>query len=200
MICANACGEMKIQEIEKTIPIKGVDITGIGSFYVCPICGLEIGTIEQAGAFQKVITSKYNELQMKKGTAVGRKYSPAIMYANNVEILGVWHAVAEGGNRPICEKKFIDLFPFKDNELHIPYRHRLTCLACKILVTTPSQIKLDLVGRECPHCGEIEDTIVTDGDFNRGRYIFKVGHCGACNKAWHNVYEFVRSKNIEDDI
>jgi len=200
MRCANACGEMRIVTQEKTVTVKGVDITAESTFYLCPTCGLEAGTIEQAGAFQKVLTSKYNALQMKKGTAVGRRYSPAIAYTYNVEILGVWHAVAEDGNRPVCAKKFIDLFPFKDSELHIPYRHKLTCLACKILVTTPEQIKLDLIGRECPHCGEIENTMITDGDFNRGRHILKVGHCGACKEPWHNVYEFVRSKKLEDDI
>ena len=62
MICANACGEMKLVTQEKTVSVKDVNITAASTFYLCPVCGLEAGTIEQAGAFQKVLLDKYNAL------------------------------------------------------------------------------------------------------------------------------------------
>jgi transcription elongation factor Elf1 len=42
--------------IKKTSNIKGVDITYDIELYVCPKCGLEVGTIESASKIQKIIS------------------------------------------------------------------------------------------------------------------------------------------------
>jgi hypothetical protein len=71
--CPKGHGPMELKELHKEKTFKGVDISYTAEAFVCPICGLEAGTVEIAGAVQCAIADGYREklcLQSKPGTVI----------------------------------------------------------------------------------------------------------------------------------
>lgn len=59
--CPNDHGEMKLTKREENIEFRGEDVTIEAEYYVCPECGIEIGTADQTTAIQKAISNVYRE-------------------------------------------------------------------------------------------------------------------------------------------
>lgn len=59
--CPRGHGEMKIQNLGKKARLKGMDISYQAEVYVCPECGLEAGTVDQASEIQKAISDAYRK-------------------------------------------------------------------------------------------------------------------------------------------
>ncbi len=59
--CPRGHGDMLLKRIEKTATFKGVDLSFEAQAYVCPVCGLEAGTSETAGAIQRVMADAYRK-------------------------------------------------------------------------------------------------------------------------------------------
>ena len=76
MNCPNGHGKMVIKKLDKTMNFRGVDITFQVEHYVCPVCGIEVGTIDQTAATQRVISDVYRkEVNLLTGREIreGRK-------------------------------------------------------------------------------------------------------------------------------
>lgn len=72
--CPRGHGEMKIKNLKKNAHLKGMDISYQAEVYVCPECGLEAGTVEQAAEIQKAISDAYRkEVGLLTGEEI-RKY------------------------------------------------------------------------------------------------------------------------------
>jgi len=61
MNCPNGHGEMLIKKSYKSMKFRGIDITFQAEHYVCPICGIEAGSIDQASSTQKAISDAYRK-------------------------------------------------------------------------------------------------------------------------------------------
>ncbi len=59
MTCPSGHGKMSSEKIDKTMNYRGVDITFQVEHYVCPVCGTEVGDIDQTTATQKAISDAY---------------------------------------------------------------------------------------------------------------------------------------------
>ncbi|MBN1255322.1 MAG: DUF4065 domain-containing protein [Deltaproteobacteria bacterium] len=59
--CPNGHGEMQITRVEKKLKFRGVDITFQTEHYLCSVCGIEVGSIEQASVTQRVISDAYRK-------------------------------------------------------------------------------------------------------------------------------------------
>lgn len=59
--CPNGHGEMQITKLEKSMKFRGVYITFQTEHYVCPVCGIEVGSIEQATVTQRAISDAYRK-------------------------------------------------------------------------------------------------------------------------------------------
>ncbi len=57
--CGNGC--MNLKAIEEKTVYKGVALDIKSEKYVCPICGIEAGTIKQAAAIQACVADSYRE-------------------------------------------------------------------------------------------------------------------------------------------
>jgi putative zinc finger/helix-turn-helix YgiT family protein len=61
MSCANGHGKMVIKKLEKSMNFRGVAINFEAEYYVCLVCGLEAGTVEQSSAIQRAISDTYRK-------------------------------------------------------------------------------------------------------------------------------------------
>lgn len=61
MNCPNECGEMQVKKLDKNMEFRGVDINCQVEHYLCPECGLEVGTIDQSAVTQRAIADAYRE-------------------------------------------------------------------------------------------------------------------------------------------
>jgi len=57
--CPKGHGYMKWTKMKKTTTFKGVDVTYEVEAYVCPVCGLEAGTVDSAAKIQRTIADAY---------------------------------------------------------------------------------------------------------------------------------------------
>ncbi len=57
--CGN--GSMNLEAIEEKTIYKGVSLEITSKRYICPKCGIEAGTIEQAAAIQACVADSYRE-------------------------------------------------------------------------------------------------------------------------------------------
>lgn len=60
-LCPNGHGDMKLTIREESVEFRGEDFTIEAKYYVCPECGIEIGTADQTTAIQKAISNVYRE-------------------------------------------------------------------------------------------------------------------------------------------
>jgi len=61
MSCPNGHGEMSIQESEKEMTFRDVSIKIEVEQHVCPVCGIEASTVDQAVVIQKQISDAYRK-------------------------------------------------------------------------------------------------------------------------------------------
>ena len=61
MHCPKGHGPMALKELHKEKTFKGVDISYMSEAFVCPVCGLEAGTVQTAGGVQRAIADGYRE-------------------------------------------------------------------------------------------------------------------------------------------
>lgn len=59
--CPSGHGTMEIKKSYKDMKFRDVDIIFESEFYVCSVCGLEAGSIDQASATQKAISNAYRK-------------------------------------------------------------------------------------------------------------------------------------------
>lgn len=59
--CPNNHGAMQIKKLNKSITFRGIDITFQVEHYVCPVCGIEVGSIDQTAATQRAISDAYRK-------------------------------------------------------------------------------------------------------------------------------------------
>ncbi|MCD6296135.1 MAG: DUF4065 domain-containing protein [Deltaproteobacteria bacterium] len=76
MTCPNGHGKMSSEKIDKTVHFRGMDIKFQAEHYVCPVCGIEAGDIDQTGTAQRAISDAYrNAVNLLTGKQIreGRK-------------------------------------------------------------------------------------------------------------------------------
>lgn len=61
--CPKGHGPMGLKTIKKDITFKGVDLTIETEAFVCPVCGLEAGTVATAGEAQQRIAEAYRLME-----------------------------------------------------------------------------------------------------------------------------------------
>lgn len=74
--CPNGHGEMQITSLEKELKFRGVDITYQTEHYLCSVCGIEVGSVEQTAATQQAVSDAYRKavgLMMSGEIREGRK-------------------------------------------------------------------------------------------------------------------------------
>jgi len=59
--CPKGHGNMPLIKIDKNTTFRGVAVSYPSAAHVCPVCGLEAGTIEQASAVQKAIADAFRK-------------------------------------------------------------------------------------------------------------------------------------------
>jgi putative zinc finger/helix-turn-helix YgiT family protein len=59
--CPCGKGEMNLTTREKKTCCNGVDVHVTSGAYVCPCCGIEVGTVVQASEAQKTIADEYRK-------------------------------------------------------------------------------------------------------------------------------------------
>ena len=59
MKCPNDCGDMLLKKSTESSNFRGVDITFQMEGYVCPVCGIDVGIIDQGAATQRAIMAAY---------------------------------------------------------------------------------------------------------------------------------------------
>lgn len=59
--CPNGHGQMETRRLTKGLEFRGVDLSVEVEHDVCPVCGLEAGSIEQAARTQKAISDAYRK-------------------------------------------------------------------------------------------------------------------------------------------
>jgi hypothetical protein len=57
--CPNSHGAMELKRFTDTKSFRGEEIIFAGEYYVCPVCGLEAGTIELTMAIQRATYHAY---------------------------------------------------------------------------------------------------------------------------------------------
>lgn len=60
--CPNGHGSMPLTRKINTVRFRGVDISYKKECHTCPECGLEAGTVEQAGDVQNAIRAEYQRI------------------------------------------------------------------------------------------------------------------------------------------
>jgi putative zinc finger/helix-turn-helix YgiT family protein len=76
MSCPNGHGKMLLKDFIKSVEFRDVDITYQVKNYVCRVCGIEVGTINQTAATQRAISDAYrNAVNLLTGEEIreGRK-------------------------------------------------------------------------------------------------------------------------------
>lgn len=66
--CPKGHGEMLHRRLDKYTNFRGTELTYQAEVSVCPVCGLEAGTVGQASALQKTVSDAYRR---KKGLLTG---------------------------------------------------------------------------------------------------------------------------------
>jgi putative zinc finger/helix-turn-helix YgiT family protein len=61
MNCPNGHGNMSIIKSDRTIKFRGKHITFPINHYICPVCGIEAGSIEQTAATQRAISDAFRK-------------------------------------------------------------------------------------------------------------------------------------------
>ena len=61
LFCPGCHNKLVFQKIKKEARFRGVLVQYEAATYICPVCGLEAGTIESAGAVQKAIADAYRK-------------------------------------------------------------------------------------------------------------------------------------------
>lgn len=61
MNCPRGHGNMSLENIEKTVIFRGVEVFLEAETYVCPVCGIEAGRPETAGAIQRAVADAYRK-------------------------------------------------------------------------------------------------------------------------------------------
>ena len=61
MNCPNDHGKMSIIKSDRTIKFRGKHLTFPINHYICPVCGIEAGSIEQTAATQRAISDAYRK-------------------------------------------------------------------------------------------------------------------------------------------
>ena len=61
MHCPRDHGPMELKKLHKEKTFKGVNINYMAEAFVCPVCGLEAGTVQTAGGVQRAISDAYRE-------------------------------------------------------------------------------------------------------------------------------------------
>ena len=59
--CPNDHGAMEIKKLDKSMIFRGVNIKFQVEHYVCSVCGIEVGSIEQAAVTQRAISDAYRK-------------------------------------------------------------------------------------------------------------------------------------------
>ena len=59
--CPRGHGPMELKKLHKEKTFKGVDIDYMAEAFVCPVCGLEAGTVQTAAGVQRAIADVYRE-------------------------------------------------------------------------------------------------------------------------------------------
>ena len=57
---------MALKKLHKETTLRGFDIVYEGDFFVCPICALEAGTVQTAGAVQRAIEEGYRAKMLSR--------------------------------------------------------------------------------------------------------------------------------------
>jgi putative zinc finger/helix-turn-helix YgiT family protein len=61
LICPGCHNKLVFQKVKKETRFRGVLVQYEADTYICPVCGLEAGTIETASAVQKAIADAYRK-------------------------------------------------------------------------------------------------------------------------------------------
>ena len=61
LICPGCHSKLILRNLKKETRFRGVHIVYEAEVYVCPVCGLEAGTVESAGAVQRAIADAFRE-------------------------------------------------------------------------------------------------------------------------------------------
>jgi putative zinc finger/helix-turn-helix YgiT family protein len=61
MSCPNGHGKIVIKKVRKKVAFRGINIIVPIEQYVCEVCGVEAGTVDQATAIQKEISDAYRK-------------------------------------------------------------------------------------------------------------------------------------------
>jgi len=61
--CPNGHGEMTVALLKKTQKFRGKEINYQLESYVCDVCGIEVGTVEQTAATQNAIADTYRKME-----------------------------------------------------------------------------------------------------------------------------------------
>lgn len=59
LICPKGHGPMGLNTVNKEMTFRGVDIAIEVEAYTCPVCGLDAGTVQSAGAVQRALADAY---------------------------------------------------------------------------------------------------------------------------------------------
>jgi len=70
MNCPNGHGTMPLKKIQKKISFREVEIAVAAEVYVCPVCKLEAGTLQQTAGLQLIIADAYRK---KVGLLTGQQ-------------------------------------------------------------------------------------------------------------------------------
>jgi putative zinc finger/helix-turn-helix YgiT family protein len=72
--CPNGHGGMELKRLSKTLKFRGVNVAFEVEHYVCSVCGLEVGGIDQAARTQRAIADAYRK---KTGLLTGEEIRKA---------------------------------------------------------------------------------------------------------------------------
>jgi hypothetical protein len=75
MNCPNGHGKMVIRRVKKKMTFRGVNIAVPTNQYVCKVCGIEAGTVQQVADIQKAILEAYRK---KHGTLSRYPLKPSL--------------------------------------------------------------------------------------------------------------------------
>lgn len=94
--CGRGC--MNLTSVEKSTVFKGIDLRVESEKYVCPHCGIEAGTLEQASAIQHCIAETYRQTvglltggeiqRMRKNAGLTREQLSILMEVAESDIKG----------------------------------------------------------------------------------------------------------------
>jgi putative zinc finger/helix-turn-helix YgiT family protein len=96
MTCPNGHGKMSSEKIDKTVHFRGMDIKFQAEHYVCPVCGIEAGDIDQTATTQRAISDEYRKAvnlltgkQIREGRKELKLSQEALAKSMNVGIASI---------------------------------------------------------------------------------------------------------------